>query len=131
MSKFVATFRVVFDEDSEVQAGVTMEALAIEMEQYMEIDSEDPESGDVTMTQLVNFGEPTKRTDLVNDLRRIRNVLIATKHSESFDVAKMMDMLAWRYEEMMSPAFELNPQYDHTHFLEIAQAVFQGKSPTD
>jgi hypothetical protein len=131
MTTFAAIFRLVFEADSEVEADVEMESLSLQMERYMEIDPEDSSTGQLRLTQLVPFEAKIQRGELVNSLRLLRNQLIAQKHTPAFEAAKQLDYLAWSYAQMLEPSTDVIPQYDQTHFLEVAQAVFQGKNPTD
>ena len=127
--KYVATFRVVFEAEGEIQSRVIGEHLT---EALANVLDEDEDGDTVDMTQLIAFGPPLTATEAANSLRKARNVLLRTKMKDAYDVASVLDQMAHvlehRDEEM---AGNVPVSYDFGHFVDIAGRVWAGEMPID
>lgn len=121
---YVATFRVTLVEDSEVGANLVVESLRDKMMETL-----DEEEGDsVVVTQIIPFSLQHIRTpqEICDVLRRDRNILIATKIKELWDIARSLDQTIHILETGSDQLID----YNYTRFLELAEQIFRGESIT-
>lgn len=119
---YVATFRVTVMEDSEIEANLVVESLR---EGMMEtLDEEDGDS--VVVTQIIPFALRHIQTpqEICDVLRRDRNILIATKIKELWDIARSLDQTIHILETGSDQLID----YNYTRFLELAERIFKGES---
>lgn len=125
MEAFVATFRAHIVSEDEVGANLIVEGLRETMMENL-----DEEDGDfVVVTQVISFNPVTLRTpqEICDVLRRDRNMLIATRYKEMWDIARSLDQTI---HMLMTGGDELQG-YDYGRFLEIAEEVLRGKNPIE
>lgn len=130
-TRYVATFRVIFNADGETNARIISEHLQeVIADEFVD---EEGESESVDMTQLISFGEPLTAQEAANTLRKARNVLLRTKMKDAYDTASVIDQMAHvlehRDQDEMGGQSPLT--YDFSHFVDIAHQVWLGQMPTD
>lgn len=129
--RYVATFRVVFNADTDVEAGVIgghlQEVIADEFT------DDDGEAETVDMTQLISFGESLTAQEAANTLRKARNVLLRTKMKDCYDVASSLDQMAHALEhrDQIEMGGEAPVTYDFSHFVDVAHEIWAGRFPVD
>lgn len=123
MPKFVATFRVAFEDGSEAEANVAMEVLAEHMEQLSD------EGDEVVLTELTEFNSAQTPAELITKIKSVRNSLLALKRKDTFEVAREIDMIAYSLDKGIEPSM-IPQHYDYGGFLELAEKVWSGKNPT-
>lgn len=119
---YVATFRVTVVEDSEIEANLVVESLR---EGMMEtLDEEDGDS--VVITQVIPFTLRHIQTpqEICDVLRRDRNILIATKIKDLWDIARSIDQTIHILETGSDQLID----YNYTEFLELAERIFKGEA---
>ncbi len=122
---FVATFRAHIVADDEVEATLITDGLREVM-----MDSLDADDGDfVVITQMIPFSVNRLSTpqEICDVLRRDRNLLIATRYKEMWDIARSLDQTI----HMLTTGGDQLVGYNYGRFLEIAEAVLRGDSPVE
>lgn len=122
---FVATLRVHLVAPDEVEANLIIEGLRETMMENL-----DEEDGDfVVVTQVIPFDAKTLQTpqEICDVLRRDRNLLIATRYKEMWDVARSLDQTI----HMLNTGGNELQGYDYGRFLEVAAEVLAGKNPIE
>lgn len=122
---FVATLRVHVVAPNEVEANLIVEGLRETMMENL-----DEDDGDfVTVTQVIPFDANSLQTpqEICDVLRRDRNLLIATRYKEMWDVARSLDQTI----HMLNTGGDQLQNYDYGRFLEIAAEVLAGKNPVE
>lgn len=116
---FLATMRATFHAEDEVEARLVVNE--IEEAVSSRLDEEDT----LTVTQIipadqsVNLLEPT---ELVNQMRAARDMLIKTRIVQCFELAKELDKTAWILENRREATFDLS-SYDYTSFFEHSEKL--------
>ena len=121
---YVATFRVTIMEDTEVGVNLVFEALRDEM--MLTLDEQEGDS--VVITQIIPFTLQHIKTpqEICDVLRRDRNILIATKIKELWDIARSIDQTIHILETGSDQLID----YNYTQFLELAESIFKGEAIT-
>lgn len=122
--KFVATFRVLLESPTEVEAQVAAEALSETIEEHLD------EGDDLRLMEVINADNAATYHELALTLRVARNKLLATKKRDAYDLARQLDQMAWDIHVAAS-SNNLNPSYDHGKFIDVARAVWDGSNPLD
>lgn len=126
MIPMIATYRLIFYPEDEVQGAMIAEQIRQDIE--ARLDEEDT----VDMTQVLSADvsglSPIETVDII---RKARNALIRTKLKDCWDQARELDKLAYillhRNEGMPDPL----SGYDWSRFIDITHEVLAGKSPVD
>lgn len=131
MPRYVATFRVVFNAESDLDARIVGEHLHEVLAD--EFADEDGEAETVDMTQLISFGEELTAQEAANTLRKARNVLLRTKLKDAYDTASAVDQIAHQLEhrDQIEMGGQVPPTYDFSHFVDVAHDIWAGKYPVD
>ena len=120
-SRYIATLRVVYDAESEVDAVIVandfQEAIADRL------DHED-ETVDVTQVIPATAKASIEPTELVNQMRVVVDMLITTKIKECFDLAQWVHRTAWVLEHRMEETFDVTG-YDYGDFMDHATDVLK------
>ena len=125
MEAYVATLRAHIVTEDEVSANLIIEGLRETMMENL-----DEEEGDfVVVTQVIPFNPMNLQTpqEICDVLRRDRNILIATRYKEMWDIARSLDQTI---HMLMTGGDELQG-YDYGRFLEIAEMVLRGANPIE
>lgn len=122
--RYIATFRVVFYEEDELDARLAAHSMEEAMSQVLE------EEDSLDMTQLIknetHFRNVTP-AEVVEQLRRSRDLLIMTKITQCFELAQQIDKIAWILEHRDEERFELNG-YDHGAIFDRAKTLLGRRS---
>ena len=88
----------------------------------------DFEDGDeVWVDDVVTTSPPATPHALIHRLKSTRNDLIRLKHTESYDLARELDKLAWSLAQRMSgPSIDYT-RYDYGNFLDVVKRVLNGE----
>jgi hypothetical protein len=121
---FVSTMRVITYCQDEVEAQITMDRL-----NEMVMEQLDEEDGDrVVVTQTTQFTTDVSPEEVLNVLKRARNVLIRTRIKQCFDLARDMDMTIHQLSQQYDA--EYKPVYDYGNFITVAERILnKGEDP--
>src|SRR6266542_3511193 len=115
-SRYIATLRVVFDAESEVDAVIVandfQEAIADKLDH-------EEETVDVTQVIPATARAAVEPTELVNQMRVVVDMLIVTKIKDCFDLAQWIHRTAWILEHRTEETFDLSG-YDYGSFMDHA-----------
>jgi hypothetical protein len=116
--KYLATLRATFDAEDELEA----QLLTHDMTERLDSLLEDDDTVDVT--QLIPFGVlgEVEPAELVNLMRRVRDMLIMTRIVQCFDLAKGIDQTAWILEHRAEATFDLSG-YNYTALFDRADEL--------
>lgn len=124
MAKYIATLRAVFDADDDVDA--IFIADQIRVNGAVDLDNDAGDSIDVT--QVTSNTLDIRPEEVLNQLRRSRNLLIRTRIKECFELARELDKTIHalsRNEQWET----VQGHYDWSEFLTLAKRILQGESP--
>lgn len=121
MQKYLATVRVTFEAEDEVEA----QLIGNEMSEHLAQLLEDNDTVDVT--QMIPFGTDwTTPEEMVAHMRIVRDMLIRTRIIQCFDLAKEIDKQAWILEHRAEETFDLT-NYDYTAFFDLSDNILGRK----
>jgi hypothetical protein len=122
--KYLATLRVVFTAEDEVEAQLIGNEMAETLDTKV---LEDDDTVDVTqIIPSIVRSTHIEPTELVNQLNTCRDMLIKTRIVQCFEEAKELDKLAWVLEHRGEETFDLTG-YDYTAFFEHADVILGRK----
>jgi len=106
--KYLATIRVTFDAEDEIEAQLVAHDLVETTQGFLE------EDDTIDVTQVVPFGRIAivEPAELVTALRRACDMLITTRITQCFELAKDIHRTAWILEHRGEETFDLSG-YDY------------------
>ena len=115
--------RLSFQAEDEVEAKIICD----ELESVIAHQLEDDESAEAGVTQLLPFGSAgLSPQETVEQLRRSRDLLILTRISQCFDLARELDKVAWVLEHRNEETFDL-ASYDWGSFMDRVNTLLGRK----
>ncbi len=123
---FLATLRTTFHAEDEVEARLV--ANEIEEAASTVLDEEDV----LELTQVIPYDvtSAVEPTELINQMRLVRDMLIKTRIIQCFEEAQAIDKIAWILEHRAEDTFDLSG-YDHTAFFERSEKLLGRKNAND
>jgi len=120
--QFIATLRSVYDAEDELEAAM----IANELQEAVAALLDEGETVDVT--QVISYSLPklVNPAELVEQLRRSRDLLIMTRIVQCFDLAKEIDKTAWILEHRTEQSFDLSG-YNYAAIFDRADALLGRK----
>lgn len=119
---FIATLRSVFGADDELEAML----VANELQEAIANLLDDDDTVDVTQVIPYSLGKQIEPAEIVEQLRRCRDILIVTRIVQCFELAKEIDKVAWILEHRNEQAFDLTG-YDHGAIFDRADKLLGRK----
>jgi len=121
-TKFVATLRTIFDAQDE------MEAILMANEFQERIADLLDEDDIVDVTQVIPFetARQIPSAEMIEQLRRSRDLLIKTRIVQCFELARELDKTAWTLEHRAEPGFDM-AGYDWGAFLDLTNRLLERK----
>lgn len=118
--KFIATLRIAYDVPDEVEANL----VANEFVSALGPSLEDGDTVDIT--QVIPFESALQITpeEMVQQLRRSVDLLIATRIEKCIDVARYLDTTAWVLERRAEETFDTGG-YDYGLFEDKVNRILQ------
>lgn len=116
--QYLATLRLVFFESDDVSANVTAELIRERASELIE----EEDTIEVTQVLPLSLSAPVEPSEMVNDMRRVCDMLIATRIKECYDLAQWMHKTAWILEHRIEPGFS-DGGYDYMSFIERSNAI--------
>jgi len=106
--QFIATLRTVYGADDELEAAL----VANELQEAIAGLLDDDDTVDVT--QVIPYSLPARiePAEIVELMRRCRDVLIMTRIVQCFELAKDLDRTAWVLEHRQEESFDISG-YDY------------------
>jgi hypothetical protein len=111
-----------------IEAGDELEA-RLEMNELVEAAAElleDGETIDVTQIIPVEAQGVVEPTEMVEQLRRSRDLLIKTRIVQCYDMAREMDKMAWILQHRLEQSFDATG-YDYGTFVELTDKLLGRK----
>lgn len=120
--QFIATLRSVYGADDELEAAL----MANEFQEAIADKLDEGETVDVT--QVIPYSLPARvePAEVVELLRRCRDVLIMTRIVQCFELAKDLDRTAWVLEHRQEESFDISG-YDYGKVFERADELLGRK----
>ena len=120
--QFIATLRSVFDAEDELSAALVANELQEAVAALLD------EDDTVDVTQVIPYDLPSRvePTEIVELLRRCRDVLIMTRVVQLFELAKEIDKAAWILEHRNEQSFDLSG-YDYGAVFDRADELLGRK----
>lgn len=124
MITYIATYRVVFEAQDDMQAALISDMLMENAKRNL-----DEEEGDtIELTQLTDFPDSLAPEETIVRLCHARNLLIKTRLKYAYDQAKELDKVIWSLKNRDD--LMLLAGYDYGRFFEIASAILnKGENP--
>lgn len=119
--QYLATLRLVFFEDDDVAANITAELVRERASELIE----EEDTLEVTQVIPLTLSSPVEPSEMVNDMRHVCDMLVATRIKECYDLAQWMHRIAWILEHRGEPGFS-DGGYDYMSFVERSNVVLQG-----
>lgn len=122
--QYLATMRLAFFETDDVAANVTAELIRERASELIE------EEDTIEVTQVIplTLSALVEPSEMVNEMRRVCDMLIATRVKECYDLAQWMHKTAWILEHRIEPGFS-DGNYDYMSFVDRANTVLQSTKP--
>jgi len=120
---FIGTIRCVIEAEDELEA-------RLEMNEIVEVAAELLEEGetiDVTQIMPAEVQGVIEPAEMVEQLRRSRDMLIKTRIVQCFDLAREIDKTAWILEHRSEESFDLSG-YDWGAFMELTNKLLERKT---
>lgn len=120
--KFIATLRAVYKATDELEAALManefQEAIASLLDEY--------ETVDVTQVIPRDLPQRIEPAEIVELMRRCRDVLIMTRIVQCFELAKDLDRTAWVLEHRQEESFDISG-YDYAVVFDRADELLGRK----
>lgn len=124
--QFIATLRTTFGAEDELEATL----MANELQEAVANLLDDGETVDVTQVIPYNLPKRLEPAEIVEQLRRSRDVLIMTRIVQCFELAKEIDKIAWILEHRAEESFDLSG-YDYTAVFDRADQLLNRRRIAD
>lgn len=135
MPKFVATYRAVFEAETDGVAQVTAERGLEALEEILGEEDEDEPSYKLQLTEVINFNLATSPVEIADLACQLRNKLIGTKTRDGIALAGELDRVQWLLRHSVNNEDadkEILPQYDRSRLLELCVAIWErNENPTE
>jgi hypothetical protein len=120
--KYLATVRVVFDAEDDIEASLVMHDLTERASDVLD------EDDSIDTTQVIQYGilEIVEPAELVNHMRHVRDMLIKTRIIQCFELAKSLDQIAWVLEHRTESTFDMTG-YDYAAIFDRAAELLGRK----
>lgn len=117
--KFLATLRVTFDADGDLDARLIANECAEAISDHV-LEDEDT----VDVTQIIPWGTQglVSPEELVAQMQRTRNLLIKTRIVQCYDMARELDKMAWVLEHRQESSFDISG-YDYSAFQDLTNQL--------
>ena len=126
----VAVFQLIYRDPSSVEARHTAEEFRNAIAKMVMFDAEDDDT--IDLIDVVSFDNYVPNSIAsVAQLRKSRNILLRLKTDDAYNQARELDRIAWRLEQRIVGEEMAESQYNYTHFMQVAEAVWAGKDPLD
>jgi hypothetical protein len=124
MITFIATFRAIFQAESEGQAAMIADLVCENGARDL-----DEENDVLFTTQVTSNATDLSPEESVVTIRKARNALIKTRIKQCYEMAKELDKMAWILEHRADRDFSL-AGYDYGDFFRTAEQIFlRNESP--
>lgn len=124
MSKYVATYRMVFDAHDDSDAVIISDAMLRAIGDRLDSDDGDT----VELVECISFGLTETMAGAADTLRKARNLLLRTRVRDFYYLAEELDKAAYALEKGIDPSLGY-PGYDWGRLTDIAALVLKGKMP--
>jgi len=122
--KFLATVRVTYDADDEASAHAAGYELVEVLSKYF---LEDDDTADVTQILSLDVPEQVNPAEIVAQLHRSVDLLIATRVIQCIDLARELDKASWILEHRIEATFDLSG-YSYGDFQDKVNEIL-GRKP--
>jgi len=119
---FIGTIRCVIEAQDELEA-------RLEMNEVVEAAAEVLDEGetiDVTQIIPIELQRAIEPAEMVEQLRRSRDLLIKTRIVQCFELARELDKTAWVLEHRAEESFDLSG-YDWGEFMDLTNRLLGRK----
>lgn len=123
MTKYVATFRAEFDADDDVTAAIIADQIRLNGSQ----DLDEEEGDDLECTQVTSQALDLRPEELLEHLKRSRDLLIKTRIKQCFNLAQDLDKILYALEFREDPGFVMG-SYDYGRFMDHALTLLEERS---
>lgn len=120
---YIAQVRIAFEAESDVHAESRMDWIKARINEQLD------EDDTVRVTQLVSFGEPETKEEVLTRLRLARNELIRLSYKDAMNLAQQLDMMIWMLIRRASDDDPLPNDYNYNRVILIAEALKRGENP--
>lgn len=124
MADFVAVLHANFSHTDEIEARLFAEDLREGLDKLMETD--DGDGADVI--EVISADEDPAPISNVIQLKRARNILLRTRTTDGWDLARTLDQFTHAYEHKYTMQDGMI-SYDYGKFIDTAKAVIDGGNP--
>ena len=116
--RYLATIRCTLDAEDELEARMEVNELS---EAAVELLDEDET---IDATQIIPYGlqRAVEPTEMVEQMRRVRDMLIKTRIVQCFELAQHIDKVAWILEHRAEESFDLSG-YDYGAIYDRAKEL--------
>lgn len=122
MNKYVSTFRAVFEAEDDVAAAIISDQIRLNASQDL-----DEEEGDTfECTQTTSQALDLQPEELIEQLKRTRNLLIKTRIKQCFNLAQDLDKIMYALQFRDDPSFTMGG-YDYAKFMDQALDILNDK----
>lgn len=119
LKMWLATLRITFEADDAVEAALVANGIAEKAKADL---FEDEEIVEVTQVMPLSLTYPIEPTEMVDKMRHVRDMLIATRATECWELAQWIDKTAWLLEHRVEDSGSL-AGYDYGTFLARAEEI--------
>jgi len=126
--KYIATMRLVLEAEDDVAADLAAEEVREAAAQALDEDVD--ETIDVTQVIKADLSGAVEPAEVVEQLRRSRDLLILTRLKTCFELAKELDKVAWVLEHRREDTFDLG-SYDYGSFFDRARELLDQRRTND
>lgn len=119
---YIGTIRCVIEAEDELEA-------RLEMNEIVEAGAElldEHETIDITQIMPVEIQGAIEPAEMVEQLRRARDMLIKTRIVQCFELAREIDKTAWILEHRTEETFDLSG-YDWGAFMDLTNSLLGRK----
>lgn len=125
MRQYTAVLKAVFEAPSDVDAILIAENVReLGLAVLSQEDDDSIDVVDVSPTLLLKYD----RIELVRVMRKTRNMLIATRIRQCFDLAREIDKTAWILDHRAEEHFDVTG-YNYGDFMTLARRITGGINP--
>lgn len=126
MPKFIATLRAVYEADDEVEAIYISEQIRDNGAKDLEEEEEDS----LQVTQVTNNVLDISPQEVIDQLRKSRNLLIRTRVRTGLEIAQQLDKFLYALVRHEDPTYT-DSSYSYGDFMALVGRILKGEEPTD
>jgi hypothetical protein len=104
--KYLATIRCIFDAEDELEARLDANEIVETVNSADILDEDD--TMDVTQIIPYELQRAVEPAEMVNAMRNCRDMLIRTRITQCYDLARELDKTAWILEHRAEESFDLS-----------------------